>query len=290
MSGSEPTSSTFEYLRPTTLDEAWRLAASKPGARFIAGGTDVMVRLREGKMRAPTLISLRAIHELGRVETGPPLVIGAGVRVADLAANAEVARALPVLVDATRSLGSVQIRNVATLGGNLCNASPCADLAPPLLVHEARVRLSSAEGSRELSLEDFFVGPRTSVLLPGEVLRAIVVEPDPNARAVFLKKGRVQMDIALGSVAVLLETKGLTCVRARVAVGSLGPKPMRLREVEKVLERATLEDRTIALAREAAAREVRPISDVRAGADYRRHLAGALLERGIRTLMNGGRR
>jgi CO/xanthine dehydrogenase FAD-binding subunit len=281
-------SSSFEYLRPRTLPEAWDLASARPGARFIAGGTDVMVRLREGKMQAPALISLRAIRELAQIELGPPLVLGAGVSVSDVQANPHLARQLPVLVQATRTLGSVQIRNAATIGGNLCNASPCADLAPPLLVLEARVRLASAEGARELPLEEFFVGPRTSVLRPGEVLRAIVVEAPSAARAIFLKKGRVQMDIALASVAVLLETEGPTCVRARVAAGSLGPTPMRLREVEKVLEGATLDDRTIAVARHTAERDVRPISDVRASAEYRRHLAGALLERGIRALMNGG--
>ncbi len=280
----------FEYLRPRTLSEAWDLASARPGARFIAGGTDVMVRLREGKVRAPALISLRAIRELAQIEIGPPLLLGSGVSVSELQANPHLARQLPVLVEATRTLGSVQIRNAATIGGNLCNASPCADLAPPLLVHEARVHLASADGVRELRLEDFFVGPRTSVLRPGEVLHAIVVDTPSTGRAIFLKKGRVQMDIALGSVAVLLETQGRTCVRARVAAGSLAPMPVRLRDVEKVLEGAELDDRTIATARQAIERDVRPISDVRASADYRRHLAGALLERAVRTLMNGGRR
>jgi CO/xanthine dehydrogenase FAD-binding subunit len=276
----------FEYHRPTTLKDALRLGESIPGARFIAGGTDVMVRMREGKVHASALVSLSRVAELQGIESGPPLVIGGGVRVSDLQVSADVARLLPVLVQATRQLGSVQIRNSATVGGNLCNASPCADLAPPLLVHEARVRLESAGGVRELPLEDFFVGPRTSILEPGEILRAIVVDRAPaDARAVFLKKGRVQMDIALGSVAVLLQTDGRRCVRARVAAGSLGPRPMRLREVERALEGAMLEDATIARAREAASAEVKPISDVRASADYRRHLAGALLERGVRALL-----
>jgi CO/xanthine dehydrogenase FAD-binding subunit len=105
---------------------------------------------------------------------------------------------------------------------------------------------------------------------------------------VFLKKGRVQMDIALGSVAVLVETDGRRCVRARVAAGSLGPKPMRLREVERLLEGALLDDAAIARARQAASAAVKPISDLRASADYRRHLAGALFERSLRALMNGG--
>ncbi len=279
---------TFDYHRPKTLQEAWRLSDADAEARFVAGGTDVMVRIREGKLAPSSLVSLSGIAELAQVELGPPLVLGAGLRVAELESHAGLARALPVLGQAAALLGSVQIRNVATLGGNLCNASPCADLAPPLLVHEARVRIASAMGTRELPLSSFFVGPRASVLGPGEILSAVVVDaPAPNARAVFLKKGRVRMDIALASVAVLLETEGRQCVRARVAAGSLGPCPLRLGETESILSGHPLDDATIRRAREAAENEVRPISDVRAGADYRRHLAGALLERGIRRLMNG---
>ncbi len=280
----------FDYHRPKTLEEAWRLADSDAEARFVAGGTDVMVRIREGKIAPDALISLAGISELVRVELGPPLILGAGLRVADLQSHAGLGRVLPVLGQAAALLGSVQIRNVATLGGNLCNASPCADLAPPLLVHEARLRIASAMGTREVPLASFFVGPRASVLGPGEILAAVVVDaPAPNARAVFLKKGRVRMDIALASIAVLLETDGQRCVKARIAAGSLGPCPMRLTQTEGVLTSNPLDDRTLALARKAAEEEVRPITDVRAGADYRRHLAGALLERGIRSLMNGAR-
>lgn len=280
----------FDYHRPKTLQEAWLLADADAEARFVAGGTDVMVRIREGKLAPSALVSLSGIAELARVELGPPIVIGAGLRVAELESHAGLARALPVLGQAATLLGSVQIRNVATLGGNLCNASPCADLAPPLLVHEARVRIASANGTRELPLASFFVGPRASVLGPGEILAAVVVDaPAPNARAVFLKKGRVRMDIALASIAVLVETDGLQCLKARVAAGSLGPCPLRLSKTEAILTGHPLDDRTIARAREAAAQEVRPISDVRTGADYRRHLAGALLERGLRSLTNGAK-
>lgn len=277
----------FEYHMPTSLEEAWRLGSS-PGARFVAGGTDVMVRLREGKTAPSALVSLNHIAELARLDAGPPLFVGAGVKVAELEASAVVARSMPVLVQAARTLGSVQIRNAATVGGNLCNASPCADLAPPLLVHEARVRLASARGVREVSLDEFFVGPRVSALEPGEILVGVVIPEAPRARAAFVKKGRVQMDIALASIAVLLELDGGRCARVRIAAGSLGPRPMRLVETEKVLQGRTLDDAALASAREAAEREVRPISDVRAGATYRRHLAGALLARALRSLQSGG--
>ncbi|MCC6902506.1 MAG: xanthine dehydrogenase family protein subunit M [Polyangiaceae bacterium] len=281
----------FDYHRPATLEEAWRLAAADPEARFVAGGTDVMVRIREGKIAPRALISLSRISDLARIAIGPTVVIGAGVRVAELERNASIRHALPVLSQAAALLGSTQIRNVATLGGNLCNASPCADLAPPLLVHDARARIATASGAREIPLATFFVGPRASVLAPGEVLSAVVVDPPaPTARAVFLKQGRVRMDIALASIAVLLDTDGRRCTQARVAAGSLGPCPMRLTETEAVLTSGTLDDATLARARAAAESEVRPITDVRAGADYRRHLAGALVERAVRSLMNGAER
>jgi carbon-monoxide dehydrogenase medium subunit len=277
----------FEYHRPTSLEEAWRLVA-QPGARFVAGGTDVMVRVREGKLAPSALVSLTRIAELAQIEAGPPLVLGAGVKVAELEASADVAATIPALAQAARRLGSVQIRNAATLGGNLCNASPCADLAPPLLAYDALVRLASSKGVREVPLDEFFVGPRVSLLEPGELLVGVVVPAAPRARAAFVKKGRVQMDIALASVAVLLEIDGGRCRRARVAAGSLGPTPTRLRATEKVLEGRVLDDAAIAAARDMAEREVRPISDVRAGADYRRHLAGALFVRAVRQVLSGG--
>lgn len=276
----------FEYHRPTSLEDAWRLVA-EPGARFVGGGTDLMVRIREGKVAPSALVSLSRIPGLARIEAGPSLFLGAGVKVADLEANADVAAAIPVLAQAAGRLGSVQIRNAATLGGNLCNASPCADLAPPLLAYDARVRLASSAGVRDVSLEEFFVGPRLSLLEPGEVLVGVLVPAAPGARAAFVKKGRVQMDIALASIAVRLEFDGARCTRARVAAGSLGPIPMRLIATERALEGRVLDEAAISAARDEAEREVRPISDVRAGAEYRRHLAGALLVRAVRQALSG---
>lgn len=277
----------FEYHRPTSLVEAWRLAAS-PGARFVAGGTDVMVRVREGKLAPTALVSLGCIAELARIDAGPPLFLGASVKVAELEVSVEVAAAIPVLAQAAHRVGSVQIRNVATLGGNLCNASPCADLAPPLLVHEARVRLASSKGVREVPLGEFFVGPRVSLLEPGELLLGVVVPVGHGARTAFVKQGRVQMDIALASIAVSLEFSDGRCVRARIAGGSLGPTPMRLVSTERVLEGRALDDAAVADARSMVVREVRPISDVRASEEYRRHLAGALFVRAVRQAMSGG--
>jgi CO/xanthine dehydrogenase FAD-binding subunit len=263
----------MRYHRPTSLAEAVRLHAEEPEARLLAGGTDVLVQLRDGRRVPPALIALSRVAGLaGIADEDGALIIGAATTVADLAARCPLA----VIAQAARAVGSPQIRNVATVGGNLCNASPCADLAPPLLVLDASVRLEGPEGRRSLPLEDFFEAPGQTRLRPGEILTAIEVpRPAPGTRAAFAKHGRVAMDLALASVAVLVAPDG----RVRVAAGSVAPRPIRLRGVEAAL---AADPTAIAEARELAAREVQPISDVRAGAAYRRHLVGALLARALR--------
>ena len=277
----------FSYHRPTTLAEAFRLKAEVPDARFVAGGTDVLPHVRDGKIRPPALISLRRVRELDGVDTSAPDVtrIGGLTRVADLVADAELARRLPALVQGARRLGSAQIRNVATVGGNLCNASPCADLAPPLLVHDARVLIEGPGGARELALEEFFVGKGATRLQAGEILTAVLVDTPPARTAArFDKIVRVRMDIALASTAVLLRVEAGRITRARAAAGSVAPRPVRLPAVEKLLEGRPPSDE---LAREAgvlARTEITPIDDVRATAAYRLHVIGVLVERAVAAL------
>jgi CO/xanthine dehydrogenase FAD-binding subunit len=279
----------FDYHRPETLAEARRLLTEIPRARILAGGTDILVKLRERRIDVPALISLRGVVGLTGIEVGAEIRIGALTPVADLIGCAELAAACPALIEAARELGSPQVRNLATVGGNLCNASPCADLAPPLLVHAARVRIEGADGARELPLEQFFVAPGETRLAPGEVLTEILFHAPPAAsRARFLKQGRVRMDIAIASIAVRIELDGEHCARARVAAGSLGPRPLRLTTVESLLEQRHLTDAVIREAREAAEREVSPITDIRGTAPYRRQLAGVFVERAIRGLLAQG--
>ncbi len=278
----------YDYHRPKTLADAWRLFGETPGARFIAGGTDLMVRLREGKATPRALVSLGGVTELAGIEVGETTRIGALTRVSDLLAHRALAEAFPALVTAARTLGSVQIRNLATAGGNLCNASPCADLAPPLLVLGARVRIESSAGVREIPLEDFFVAPGQTRLAPGEVLTAILVDqPPPGTRTSFIKKGRVRMDISITSIAVAIEVSGTKCTKARIAAGSVGPRPMRLPRTEKLLEGRDLTPGVLREARARASEEVTPITDVRATEAYRRHLAGVLVERAVASLLSG---
>ncbi len=224
---------------------------------------------------------------------GEPTRIGAACTLNEVMEHAGIARRFGVLVDALRRMGSTQVRNAATLGGNLCNASPAADSAPPLLVLGARVRLEGPDGARELPLDRFLLGPGKTALGPDEILTHVVLDSAPEgARAVFLRKERVHIDIAIASMAVLLqiEPDGRTCGLARVAAGAVAPVPTRLGDVEALLEGAEITDEVVARARSLAASSVAPISDLRASASYRRHLVGVLLERAIEAALSEGSR
>ncbi len=278
------------YHRPRTLEEARSLKAETPGACFIAGGTDLLVQMKGGRKCPSALISLRSVPELAGVTTGAVTSIGAMTTLTDVLEHPVVSKRHPALVEAVRSMGSVQIRNVATLGGNLCNAGPAADSAPPLLALGARARIQGGDGEREMPIEDLFAGPGRTCLGPDDMLTAILLDPPSSGtRGAFLRKTRVHVDLALASIAVVLEmdTAGETCRQARVAAGAVAPTPLRLLEVEAVLAGRRITPEVLGRAKELARDGISPISDVRASADYRRHITGVLFERAVSTLLNG---
>jgi CO/xanthine dehydrogenase FAD-binding subunit len=276
----------FEYYKPRSLEEALELKKEIPGSRFIAGGTDLMVQIKSGEVAPPALISLRSISELSSVEVNGNARIGALVTVTDLIWNPDIRRYFPLLAEAALRLGSPQIRNVATVGGNLCNCSPCADLALPLLVLEAKVRIRSIVGTQDIRIEDFFRGPGDSCLSSGQILTEILVEPPPpNTKATFKKKGRVKMDLAVASTAVLLEMEGQDCLKARIAAGSAAPVPLRLVEVESWLEGKELSPEILHQAQKLAMESVAPITDVRGTEEYRRQIIGVFIKRSIEHIL-----
>ncbi len=280
----------YDYHRPTSLADAWQLFADTPGARYIAGGTDLMVQLRRRPGReASALISLRNIAELGHIWPGDRFRIGAGASLTDIIAHPGVREVFPALVQSIDVVGSRQIRNVATLAGNLCNASPAADTAPALLVYDARVELRSPDGTRELPLGELFLGPGKTALAPGEIMTAVLLDPPARGvRSTFARKGRVKMDLAIVSVAVALELDGVTCTAARVAVGAVAPTPLRVPDVEAALVGSVLDADTIARACERVRAGIAPIDDLRSSAEYRRDLTCVLLGRALRGLASKG--
>lgn len=273
------------YHRPTTVDAALALKRDHPAARFIAGGTDLMVQLRKRRAAPARLISLNNIPELrGVVVDDGALRIGATTPLAELLRHEVIRRELRALGHALWTFASQQIRNVGTVGGNLCNASPAADTAPPLLVFDAAVELVGPQGRRTTPLASFLAGPGKTELQPGEIVSAVVVpRPAPGSQSAFLRQGRVAMDLSLASVAALVYVEDdRKPPVVRLAAGAVAPVPMRLHKAEAALAGRPLDAAALVAAAEAAAAEVAPINDLRASAQYRRRLVRVLCERALR--------
>ena len=276
----------FDYLRPKSLKEALQQKKTIAGAKFISGGTDLLVQIKNRELQPPALISLRSIPELATIEINGGARIGALATISDIIQHNELGLNYPVLVEAARRLGSVQIRNVATVGGNLCNCSPSADMALPLLVLEAKVRLRTAKARREIQISEFFKGPGESCLSSDEILTDIILDPPhQKAKATFLKKGRVKMDLAIASLAVLLEMEGGKCRKARIAAGSVAPVPLRLYKVEALLEGSTVTEKLAAEAQRLATKIISPITDIRATEEYRRQIVRVYVKRGLEKIL-----
>ncbi len=265
----------MELLRPRTLDEALALRAAHPEARAIQGGTDVLVELTFGHERPPVLLDLSELTELRGFaeEAGGALRLGAGLTYTE-AMEQPLAGRLPALAEASRTVGSPQIRNRGTLGGNLGTGSPAGDALPPLLAERAEVELASVRGARTLPLDEFLLGVKRTALAPDELVTAIRVRPSGGAQT-FAKVGpRNAMVIAICSLAVVVDT---TEGEVRAAFGSAAVTAKRV--AVPLADARELPDRVA----DAAS----PIDDVRATADYRRHalrvLAARTLERCLRS-------
>jgi len=276
----------FEYFAPQSLAEAIALFGEKgEGGRALAGGTDLVPQIKEGgKIPLPAyVVSLRHLPELRGIgfSESDGLRIGAGVTMAELAESPLVRERYPALADGAGVVGSVQTMNMATVGGNVCNAAPSADTAPPLLAYEALAAIAGPDGERELPLAEFWLGPNATALRPGELLRELRLPvPPPNSGDVYVRRTpRKQMDIAVVGVAVLLTLDGDRIERARIALGAVAPTPVRAGQAEAALEGQLVSESLFAKAAEAAAAEARPISDQRGSAEFRRHLVRVTTER-----------
>lgn len=268
---------------PRTLAELWEAFAEDPQGLVFAGGTDLFVRLRSAATLPATLIGLERLDELrGVEEAGDTLRLGAATPVADLAATPALRRDFPVLCRGLESMGGPALRNMATLGGNLCTASPAGDTLPPLTVLGATVVLLSSRGQRTLPIEEFLVAPGRSALRPGEVVGSVLLaKPGGETKQYFEKVGQRRANaIAVASLAFVARiTAGGDWTEVRCAYGSVGPTVVRAREVESILTGPPPDPDRIARARQAARRAVCPIDDLRASAEYRRAVAGNLLYR-----------
>jgi len=277
----------LEYHRPASLSEACRLLHTLGSdALPLAGGTDVLVDLRRGSKRPKHLVSLADLDELrGIVREVDTLSIGALVTPADLAASEEVRSARPELLDAVRVFGTPQVRHRATVGGSLCTAASCGDLAPLLVALAARVVVAVPEGSWEVSLEEFFGDHRKTVLEAGHILSRIVTPVrTPGEGAAYEAFGlRATNFITVAGVAAYLRFEEGLCAEARLSLGAVSPTPVLVEGVEVRLAGGTAGDDDLAAVASLAAEASAPISDIRGSADHRRDLVEELCLRALRT-------
>lgn len=268
--------SRFKYVAPSNWDEALELLQDHQGAKLLAGGTDLMVAINKGKESPDYLIDLKQLEMLNDdvILQNGGLQIEALATIDTIARSALVRDNASILAQAAGLLGSWQVRNIATLGGNLCNASPAADLAPALLVLEALAEIQEPDGTKCVPICDFFTGPGGTVLGEAGILRRVKIPPLPTGVFSYYSKFTIRksMDLPLVGVAVLMQVNEGVCQKARVALGAVAPTPMRAYSTEAVLNGNKLTEELLNVAAETAANECSPLSDIRASADYRREM------------------
>jgi len=274
----------FEYHAPATLEEAVSLL-SRLGreAKLLAGGTDLLVEMKQGLLAPRHVISLRRIGSLRFIrEEAGAVRIGAMATLRDLENSGLVREKLTTLHEASSSVGSVQVKSMGTVGGNVCHASPAADTASALLALNAWARIVGPRGEREVGMVNFFLGPRRTVLAHDEILTELVVPLEGGpAGSSFLKVGRTSADIAKVNVATLVRLSGGVVGECRIALGSVAPTPIRAVRAEEFLRGREPSEENADEAARIAAGEAKPITDVRSTVEYRRELCRVLVRRSL---------
>jgi len=278
----------FEYAAPQSADEVVKLLAGKNGdASILAGGTDLIVQIREGRRQAKVVIDVKNIPELTQisVDLKNGLRFGAAASCLQICSDENVRKQYPGLVDGIGLIGGVQIQSRASVGGNLCNASPAADSIPALIVHEAVCNITGPNGSRTMPVEEFCVAPGKNALASGEFLTSIdVPAPKENSGAHYLRFiPRNEMDIAVvgaGAFIVLDDDKS-HFVSARIALGAVAPTPLLASDAGTFLTGKDISHKNVKEAAQMAQAIAKPITDLRGTAEHRKHLVAVLVERAL---------
>jgi len=273
----------LRYEAPRSVAEAVHLIDADPGARIFAGGTDLLVQFRAGLRQPTAFVDVKRIPDLASITIDAAgLRLGAAVSAAEICEHADLTRLWPGLIEAVKLIGSTQIQGRATVGGNLCNASPAADTTCALIVNRAQCVIAGPKGERTVAVEHFCTAPGRTVLERGELLVAFrLPRPDPRTADAYLRLiPRTEMDIAIvgAGVSLTLDASG-TCTAARVAIAAVAPTALLVPGAAQALVGSRVDAGALERAARAASAAARPIDDKRGTADYRRAIAGVLTKR-----------
>ncbi len=277
----------FELALPSTIEDCVAALTSGGDVKVVAGGTDLLPQMKNGLVKPVTVVDLSGVSALQvlEIDSNGALHVGAGVSARAVELNEAVRAAFPALAEGAGVIGSYQVRNLATLGGNVCNAAPSADVSPPLVALDAIAVVAGPNGRREIPIGDFFLGVRRTALQPGELLVELVVPAQPaGSGGTYVRHTpRRELDIAVVGVASQLTIQDGRCTKARIALGAVAPVIVRATEAEALLEGQAITPELIAEAGALAVNAASPISDQRGSAEYRRHLVKVLTRRTLQT-------
>ncbi len=263
----------FDLVLPNTLEDCLKILAERGAqAKLVAGGTDLLPQMKNGALKPAVVVDLSGIARIRQVQNGNGLRIGAGVTARELELSPALRGVYLAIAESAAMVGSLQVRNLATVGGNLCNAAPSADMAPPLVALEAQAVIAGPGGERRVPVADFFTGVRTTVLAPNELLVELIVP-------------RRELDIAVVGVASQLTMADGRCTKARIALASVAPTPVRATAAERALEGQAVTPQLIERAATLAIEAAKPIDDQRGSIEFRKHLVRVLTRRTLTTAL-----
>jgi len=279
----------FDYIRPGNMEDAIAALQANEEPYLLAGGTDLLIGMKTNAVKPKCLIDLKGIPGLDCIDYNNGFKLGTLTTVQDVEASPLIREKIPALSAAAGTLGSIQIRNRATIGGNLCHGSPAADMAVILLAMNCEVIIATANGTKTMGLDQFFTGPNSTVLDRNEVLSQITIPKEiEQFKGIYLKHGpRKAMDIGIVNIAILLDADvgGGFCNQIMIALGAVAPRPIRAKKAEALLNANRLTPELIQEAAEAASNEATPITDFRASAGYRKELVKNLIVKGIQQVL-----
>ncbi len=280
----------FDYIRPGNMEDAIAALQANDEPYLLAGGTDLLIGMKTNAVKPKCLIDLKGIPGIDCIEYDNGFKLGALTTVRDVEVSPLIREKIPALSEAAGTLGSIQIRNRATIGGNLCHGSPAADMAAILLAMNCELQIAAGNGAKTMGLDQFFTGPNSTVLNRNEVLAQIIIPKEiEQFKGIYLKHGpRKAMDIGIVNIAILLDADVSSgfCNQIMIALGAVAPRPIRAKKAEALLNANRLTPELIQEAAEAASDEATPISDFRASAGYRRDLVKNLVAKGIDQILN----